>query len=288
MSKDTAIQWCDSTVNPTMGCDGCELWSATRRSCYAGVLHERYGRTNKGYAPTFEQVTKFPGRMAVAAKWSDLRGTNRAEKPWLNGLPRLIFVSDMSDALSGAVDFEYLKAEIVDVVTSEAGRRHQWLWLTKRPSRMRQFEFWLAMERQCFWPANLWAMTSITAQPNAMRAGILEDIGPKGTIRGLSIEPIHAPVDVRQYLATGKIHWVIVGGESGDNARPCPIELIEMIVRDCAEFKVACFVKQLGARPAAHWLPHGGGLRCLVDGHGGDWGEWPEHLRVRQFPEVAK
>src|SRR5688572_33443058 len=24
--KKTHIQWCDSTVNPVMGCDGCELW----------------------------------------------------------------------------------------------------------------------------------------------------------------------------------------------------------------------------------------------------------------------
>ena len=28
MSIKTKIQWCDSTVNPTMGCDGCELWGA--------------------------------------------------------------------------------------------------------------------------------------------------------------------------------------------------------------------------------------------------------------------
>lgn len=26
MSKNTNIQWCHSTVNPVMGCDGCELW----------------------------------------------------------------------------------------------------------------------------------------------------------------------------------------------------------------------------------------------------------------------
>ena len=24
--KNTNIQWADSTVNPVMGCDGCELW----------------------------------------------------------------------------------------------------------------------------------------------------------------------------------------------------------------------------------------------------------------------
>lgn len=25
--KQTEIQWCHSTINPVMGCDGCELWS---------------------------------------------------------------------------------------------------------------------------------------------------------------------------------------------------------------------------------------------------------------------
>ena len=43
MSRDTKIQWCDSTCNPTMGCDGCELWNKQRKSCYAGVLHTRFG-----------------------------------------------------------------------------------------------------------------------------------------------------------------------------------------------------------------------------------------------------
>ena len=68
MSKNTTIQWCDSTVNPTMGCDGCELWDQKRKSCYAGILHMRFGGATKGYAPSFEEVTLFPGRMAEAAR----------------------------------------------------------------------------------------------------------------------------------------------------------------------------------------------------------------------------
>lgn len=49
-----------------MGCDGCELWDKNRKSCYAGKLHERFGGSNPGFAPMFEQVTLFPGRMAEA------------------------------------------------------------------------------------------------------------------------------------------------------------------------------------------------------------------------------
>ena len=153
MSVSTKIQWCDSTCNPTMGCDGCELWDGTTKKCYAGVLHVRFGGVTKGYAPSFEEVTRFPGRMEQATRWSDLRGKSRSDKPWLNGYPRLVFVSDMSDALSEGVPFEYLKEEVIDNVTSPAGRRHHWLWLTKRPNRMAKFSQWLA-KGGISWPSN--------------------------------------------------------------------------------------------------------------------------------------
>ena len=103
MSVKTKIQWCDGTVNPTMGCDGCEIWSSQIKTCYAGILHTRFGGVTPGYSPSFDEVTLFPGRMAEAAGWSDLSGKTRKDKPWLNGMPRLTFVSDMSDALSKIV-----------------------------------------------------------------------------------------------------------------------------------------------------------------------------------------
>src|SRR4051812_22958094 len=111
MASQTGIQWCDSTVNPTMGCDGCELWTAKDHSCYAGTLHQRFGGVTPGYAPSFEQVTLYPGRMKKAAAWPDLTRTKRKDKPWMDNLPRTIFVSDMSDALSKIVTFEFLKQE---------------------------------------------------------------------------------------------------------------------------------------------------------------------------------
>jgi protein gp37 len=139
MSIKTKIQWCDSTVNPTMGCDGCEIWGSQRKTCYAGSLHRRFGGVTPGYAPSFEEVTTFPGRMAEAARWPELTGRVRSDKPWLDGMPRLVFVSDMSVSLSAAEPFGFLKDEIVENVTGELGRRHRWLWLTKRPERMAKF-----------------------------------------------------------------------------------------------------------------------------------------------------
>src|SRR3954464_9367550 len=143
MSIKTKIQWCDSTVNPTMGCEGCEIWGSLRKTCYAGSLHVRFGGITPGYAPKFEDVTLFPGRMKEAASWSSLAGKRRTDKPWLDGLPRLIFVSDLSGSLSAGVPFEFLRDEIIPNVTHDRGGRHRWLWLTKRPDRMAKLSRWL-------------------------------------------------------------------------------------------------------------------------------------------------
>src|SRR5262245_51323976 len=99
MSKRTTIEWCESTVNTVMGCSGCELCNRTNRTCHAGQFHERRG-VMKGFSALFERPTLFPGRMREAAGWSDLTGVERPDKPWLNHVPRLVFVSDMGDALS--------------------------------------------------------------------------------------------------------------------------------------------------------------------------------------------
>ncbi len=49
-----------------MGCHGCEIWGSQRKTCYAGILHTRFGGVTPGYSPSFEKVTLFPGRMAEA------------------------------------------------------------------------------------------------------------------------------------------------------------------------------------------------------------------------------
>ena len=45
MSQWSGVEWCDSSANPVMGCDGCELWVPEKgiKICYAGTLHEMRG-----------------------------------------------------------------------------------------------------------------------------------------------------------------------------------------------------------------------------------------------------
>ena len=280
MSIKTKIQWCDSTVNPTMGCEGCELWSPGRKTCYAGTLHVRFGGVTPGYAPTFEQVTQFPGRMAQAASWSDLTGKPRQDKPWLKGLPRLIFVSDMSDSLSSSVPFEYLESEIVRAVASKAGKRHHWLWLTKRPERMAELSQWLK-ERGMTWPRNLWVGTSITSQATTGRIKSLLRVGDDKTIRFLSVEPQVEAIDLAPWLS--HLEWVIQGGESGRKARTFDIAWAMDLSQQCQTAGVRYFLKQLGSSVTMN-----SATINFEDNHAGDWNEWPGNIRVRQMPSLGR
>ena len=62
MGIKTDIEWCDSSVNPTENCDGCELWNtkAGIRKCYAGKLTERF----QGRGAFDGPIVLKPGRMA--------------------------------------------------------------------------------------------------------------------------------------------------------------------------------------------------------------------------------
>lgn len=276
MAKNTKIQWCDSTINPTMGCDGCELWSKTKKTCYAGILHGRFGGHTKGYAPTFDQVTNFPGRMADAASWSELRGKDRPNKPWLNGMPRLIFVSDMSDALSLSVSFEYLRDEIIENVISPKGQRHCWLWLTKRPQRMAEFGSWIA-DQGYVWPRNLWAGTSITDQKSTSRIKHLLKVGDAETIRFLSVEPQVEPIDFAPWIP--QVDWLLHGGESGHGARAFKVEWAMELIEQCREFGVPFFLKQLGSV-----VEQNGERLKFKSAHASDWSKWEPDLAVREVP----
>lgn len=101
-----------------------------------------------------------------------------------------------------------------------------------------------------------------------------------------------------------RLHWVIVGGESGPGARPLDLAWARSIAAQCRDARVPCFVKQMGARPIEAGDPTGRfrtspatGEReyeiaatrlVLRDRKGGDIAEWPEDLRVREFPEVRR
>jgi len=100
----------------------------------------------------------------------------------------------------------------------------------------------------------------------------------------------------------GALDWVVIGGESGPHARPFDVAWARSTIAQCRAAGLACFVKQMGARPrvaeasrlAALWaaMPGGrvddcGGIH-LRDRAGADPAEWPEDLRVREWPAAKE
>lgn len=118
--------------------------------------------------------------------------------------------------------------------------------------------------------------------------------------------PNRGNMPLEDYLALppSRIDWVIVGGESGPKARPFDLAWARSIVSQCRAAGVPVFVKQLGAKPFTVG-DDGPGVRAprsykraypdeagrfwldKVDRKGGDMAEWPEDLRVREWPGGA-
>jgi protein gp37 len=311
MGITTKIEWCDSTVNGQMGCKGCELWIPEKgvKRCYAGTLTERYAG-GKGWPVAFDEPAVFPGRIEAACRWPDLTGTERPGKPWLNGMPRMIFLDDMGDTFTEGLPIDWLMEHVPAMEASP----HIWMFLTKRASRMRQF-----FEQLGRVPANFWPGVTVTGNSTLRREDeLLRIIG--APVRWLSVEPLlehvvlprygfapaqmcdcprslyknvgvpsiepdlsctHCPECGEPYSKTTGVSLVIVGGESGPGARPFALEWAESLIARCVAAGVACFVKQLGSNPTLDGQP----LK-LRDKKGGDMSEWPEALRVRQFPTV--
>lgn len=95
------------------------------------------------------------------------------------------------------------------------------------------------LERQV--PDNVWLGVSVENSIFKNRIDSLRKINAK--IRFISFEPLIGSVG--QIDFTG-IHWAIVGGESGKNARPIKVAWVEEIFNQCKEQNVAFFFKQWG------------------------------------------
>lgn len=267
MSRTTKIHWCDSSVNLMMGCDGCELWQEGSRHCYAGVLTARHGG-RKGWPESFDRPRLFLERLDEALRWPDLTGKARPDKPWIGKLPRLVFVNDMGDTFTESLPTDWLAPALPMMAASP----HVWILLTKRPRRMAEF-----FQRHPL-PRNFWLCTTVTTQATTSRIGDLLEI-EGASVLGVSAEPLLEEVDLRRVRGVERLSWIKAGGESGANARPCQLGWLRRVRDDSRAAGIPVFVKELGSRP----LDGDARLRTR-DFAGGDWGEWPADLRVREMP----
>jgi protein gp37 len=215
--------------------------------------------------------------------------------------PSKIFTSSLTDFFHP--DIDSYRGEAWEIIRKCP--HHTFQILTKRPERIKDN---LPADWGIGWH-NVWLGTSIGTQAAAAkRVAYLLEV--PALVRFLSIEPLTGHIDLTHIDADGaghpnycqinclngrqtdmarpcrdvpKIDWVIVGAESGnDNGqyryRECKIEWIESIVDHCKSAGIPVFVKHLGT--------HLSKKLGLKDRHGGDMEEWPEHLRIREFPAM--
>lgn len=214
MSKHK-IEWTEQTWNPSAGCtkisSGC-------KNCYAESMAMRLQAMGvKGYENGFEFNT-------VPSRLND---------PFKRQKPTVYFVNSMSDIFHEDMPEEYLN-DIFDVIAKTP--HHTYQVLTKRADRM--FDYFSKRTIS----ENIWLGVTVDNQKEGLpRIDKLRDLN--ASVLFLSVEPLLE--DLGEMNLTN-IDWVIVGGESGNRARPMDKEWVVNIKHQCEQKDVAFFFKQWG------------------------------------------
>lgn len=324
--KNSHIQWTDHTFNPWEGCTkvspGCaNCYAEARNQRFAGGANWGKGAPRRRTVPSnWREPVKW-NREAQELFQAHNRET-QGSFGHLDDLmtephrPR-VFCASLADWLDDEVPIEWL-ADLLDLIrTCEF---LDWQLLTKRPQNWRPrivqamkhvenhaSEYpdadalhtwildWASILKPVIPPANVWIGTTVEDQARAdERIPVLVNI--PAIVRFLSCEPLLEKVDLGLFgncaghnkPVYSEISWIIVGGESGHGCRVTDLGAIESVIHQCRAAKVACFVKQLGAKPDHDFVGYPGShverRLHLRHAKGGDPDEWPERFRVQQFP----
>lgn len=276
MGTGTKIEWCDHTFNPWWGCtkvyEGCA-------HCYAEKWARRCGQQVWGRA---QRRTFGEKHWGVPHTWN-----RKAER---EGRRLRVFCGSMCDVFedNGQID----RDRRLLWWTVEHTPHLDWLLLTKRPENFPDMVRPSWHLDRC--PRNVWLGISASTQKR-LNDRLWWLLNFRATVRFISLEPLLEPVslraafgeafdcdDVKRYLPAGGIPWwLIIGGESGPGARPCDVEWVEDLRAECAHLGIPCFVKQMGDNQYFGGEP----FKRIGGPKGGDWREWPEKMRVREFPK---
>ncbi len=291
MSDNTGIEWADATWNPLVGCTkvspGCD-------NCYAEGVVNRFAGHNKAFPNTFDVVT--------------IRDRRMLEQPLRWARPRKVFVNSLSDLFHKDVPDEFIALVFAVMVATP---QHTYQLLTKRHGRMRSLlnsEAFrcLVSEALTQWAvtgdgavkaaagrSNWYASNGLWPLPNVWLGVSVEDqhwadlripalLDTPAAVRWISAEPLLGPVCVTPWLAkdagaAATLDWVVVGGESGVDARSMHPDWARHLRDDCAVEGVPFLFKQWGS-----WRP----LRGNECARNGD--EWPVGTQDVMMRRVAK
>lgn len=277
MAETTGISWTTSTFNPWIGCTkvgpGCD-------HCYAeseDARHKWGGATHWGAG--------VPRHHTSVALWNNPHKWNKEQERRLNDYalgkgpkpaPWRVFCASLADVFDNEVPNRW-RSELWDTI--RATPYLTWQLVTKRVGNVAKMvpPSWLED-----WPENVWIVATVVNQEEFDRDWPKLAAVP-AYVRGLSVEPMLGSITFPEEVR-GKLHWVIYGGESKQPtgaARPCNLRWILDGIKQCREFGVAPFLKQLG-----HFVVNGTDYIDLagVTGKGADPKEWHPDLRVQEFP----
>lgn len=266
MGENSKIGWTRHTFNPWWGC---QRVSPGCLNCYAAELDDRFN-SGRHWGPDA------PRKQMKDAYW-------RAPYRWNKeaaaaGERHRVFTASMADVFED-------RADLVETRKKLFGLIHQtpnldWLLLTKRPANMRRLGADLEIDCGGRWPSNVWAGTTVESQAYQHRVYDLQEID--AAVRFVSVEPMLGPV---KFVTLNKIDWVIIGGESGRNARPFHVEAARALVQDIrAEWsKTKIFVKQMGDNPVNK--NHQSLLPIISSKAGTDIDDLPTDLQIREYPQ---
>lgn len=269
--KNSKIEWTNNTWNPLRGCsrvsEGC-------RNCYAEQVAGRFSGEGQPYEGLITKTAKgatWNGQIKLVPE--------KLEEPLRWTKAGKIFVNSMSDLFHENVPDEYIDQVFAVMALAP---RHTFQVLTKRPERMRAY---LEMDNRAEaigWAetdiyeargrlpigayhgpthrklplSNVWLGVSVENQESAdERIPLL--LQTPSAVRWISAEPLLGPIDISAWIDpdyfTGcaddgikGLHWVVVGGESGRNARPMHPDWARSLRDQCEDANVPFLFKQWG------------------------------------------
>jgi len=262
------ITWTDETVNPLSGCSrvspGC-------LNCWASDTS--YGLKIKGQV-RHEGLTVLDSR--GHHKWTGKLDWKPSELNKLSSLSgKRIFINSMSDTFHEAAEIEWIDA-IFKAMQDNPQNTYQ--VLTKRAGAMLEY----LKDREPM--AHVWLGFSAENQEwFDHRWADVRQLAEAGWITWASIEPQVGAITLGD--ATDLLSWVVIGGDNTlphKDAREFDIAWAVSLIDECQNANVPVFMKQVGVRP--YWTIEGKAYPWKASGEGKHMIEWPEHIRIQQFP----
>ena len=286
MSDKSGIEWTDATWNPV---SGCTKVSSGCKHCYAERVWARLSAPNMPYsARPFTDVKCHPDRLDQPLRW------RKPRRVFVNSMSDLFhedvpfeFIASVFAIMGVTTRHTY------QILTKRPERMNAFFaWALQVQDEGGQ---WYPIEPDDFragdrifdhWPnnipwfgynncgpvfpyENIWLGVSVENQKTANERAKLLRSTP-AAVRFISVEPLLETVNLYSAWNGGDpsgssldgLHWVIVGGESGPNARPMNADWARYIKGQCLAEEIPFFMKQMSKKAPI-----------------------PDDLMIREYPE---